>query len=365
MKVLSREVEVESDSILQLEVPLYDWTFLVRFQSLSLPISGARVELYLNGTLLASNSTDGNGMAVFTLMPPGTYDVTVASPFASNQFHNVRHAPEPEDKTALDISLPPENMILFAATIAIVGFLGAVAVARARAGTRRFKHMADLLGGTLPNSSVIMITGPSGSGKSLLLQNILIDSLRLRRRCVYVSNSEMPSRIKEQLAKMGLDTERCQNDNVLRFIDAYSGGSGVVSSEKHSVSSPRDLTGLGIQVTSCLEEVGGVGDVFLDSLVPIAAIGDSTQALHFVEYYGTRIVKSGGNFLYVASDAMDSDLLKRFEDSSDCVLQTERYVGPGRVRSRLMVKKARGIEHEQGWVGLKIRPSGRMEFISL
>jgi KaiC/GvpD/RAD55 family RecA-like ATPase len=210
-----------------------------------------------------------------------------------------------------------------------------------------------------------MITGPSGSGKSLLMQNILIDSLRLRRRCVYVSNSEMPSRIKEQLAKMGLDTERCQNDNVLRFIDAYSGGSGVASSEKHSVSSPRDLTGLGIQVTSCLEEVGGVGDVFLDSLVPIASLGDSTQALHFVEYYGARIVKSGGNFLYVASDTMDSDLLKRFEDSSDCVLQTERYVGPGRVRSRLMVKKARGIEHEQGWVGLKIRPSGRIEFISL
>jgi KaiC/GvpD/RAD55 family RecA-like ATPase len=365
MEVLSREVEVESDSILQLEVPLYDWTFLVRFQSLSLPISGARVELYLNGTLLASKATDGNGMAVFTLMPPGTYDVTVASPFASNQFHNVRHAPEPEDKTALDVSPLPENTILFAATIAIVGFLGAVAVARARAGTRRFRHMADLLGGTLPNSSVIMITGPSGSGKSLLLQNILIDSLRLRRRCVYVSNSEMPSRIKEQLAKLGLDTERCQNDNVLRFIDAYSGGSGVASSEKHSVSSPRDLTGLGIQVTSCLEEVGGVGDVFLDSLVPIAAIGDSTQALHFVEYYGARIVKSGGNFLYVASDAMDSDLLKRFEDSSDCVLQTERYVGPGRVRSRLMVKKARGIEHEQGWVGLRITPSGRMEFVSL
>jgi hypothetical protein len=46
-------------------------------------------------------------------------------------------------------------------------------------------------------------------------------------------------------------------------------------------------------------------------------------------------------------------------------LQTERYVGPGRVRSRLMVKKARGIEHEQDWVGLKITPAGRIEFVSL
>jgi archaellum biogenesis ATPase FlaH len=84
-----------------------------------------------------------------------------------------------------------------------------------------------------------------------------------------------------------------------------------------------------------------------------------------VEYYGARIVKSGGNFLYVASDTIESDLLKRFEGSSDCVLQTEKYAGPGKVRNRVLVKKARGIEHERGWVGLNIKPSGRIEFVAL
>jgi len=367
IEVLSREVEVESDSALELGVSLYDWTFLVRLQNVNLPTSGARVELYLNETLLTSNSTDGNGLAVFTSMPAGTYDVTVVSPFASSHFHNVSHAPEPE-KTVLETPILPvisNNGILLAAAIAILAFFGAVAVARGRVGTRRFKHVADLLGGAFPSSRVIMIAGPSGSGKSLLLQTILSDSLRLRRRCVYVSNSEMPSRIKEQLAKMGLDAERYQNDDMLRFIDAYSGGSGVVSSEKHSVSSPRDLTALGVQVTSCLDEVGGVGDVFLDSLTPIATLGDPTQALNFVEYYGARIVRSGGNFLYVASDTIESDLLRRFEESSDCILQTERYVGSGKVRNRLLVKKARGIQHEQGRIDLKITPSGRVEFVSL
>ncbi len=365
--VLSREIEVESDSMIQLEVPLYDWTFLVRLQNVNLAISRARVELYLNETFLTSNSTDGNGLAVFTSMPPGTYDITVASPFASTHFNNVSHAPEPE-KTLLEIPPPlviSNNGILLAAAIAIIASIGVVAAVRRRPGTHRFKHVADLLGGVLPSSSVIMIAGPSGSGKSLLLQNILSDSLRLRRRCVYVSNSQIPSRIKEQLAKMGLDTDRYQNDDMLRFIDAYSGGSGVVSSEKHSISSPRDLTALGVQVTSCLDEVGGVGDVFLDSLAPFVALGDLTQALNFVEYYGARIVKSGGNFLYVASDAIKSDLLKQFEELSDCVLWIERYVGSGKARSRLLVKKARGIEHEQGWIGLKITSSGCIELVSL
>ena len=182
---------------------------------------------------------------------------------------------------------------------------------------------------------------------------------------MYVSNSELPSKIRDRLAKMGLEVEAYQRENKLRFVDAYSGGTGKVSSEKHSVPSPRDLTALGIQITSCLEEVGGVGDVFLYSLAPIVAAGDSAQAFNFVQYYGARIVKSGGTFLYVASTALEPEMLSRFEDASDCVLQTEKCTGPGRVRGRLLVKKARGLEHQEGWIGFEIASSGRMEFVSL
>jgi KaiC/GvpD/RAD55 family RecA-like ATPase len=210
-----------------------------------------------------------------------------------------------------------------------------------------------------------MIVGSSGSGKTLLLQNVLADTLRLGRRCVYVSNSELPSNIRDRLKKMGVDVERCQNENMLRFIDAYSGGTGLLSSEKHSVASPRDLTALGMQITRCLEEVGGVGDVFFDSLTPIATAEDSSQAFNFVEYYGARIAKSGGTFLYVASLGVEPDLLRRFEEASDCVLQTEKYTGSRRIRGRILVRKARGLPHQEGWVGFKIASSGRMEFISL
>jgi KaiC/GvpD/RAD55 family RecA-like ATPase len=366
VEMLSQEFEVTSDTKLQLVLALYDWTFLVTLQKLNVPISGARVELYLNGTLITSDSSNGNGLTIFKSMPPGTYNVTIVSPtwFASSaKLSNVTFLQSKKTDVSLPVSY--QAWLLLPAPIAIVALFGAVVVVRRRTRKRAFKHVADLFGGALPSSSVIMIAGPSGSGKSLLLQNILSDSLQLGRRCVYISNSEMPSRIKGQLAKMGLDSERYENGNMLRFIDAYSGGSGLVSSEKHSVISPRDLTGLGIQITSCLEEVGGVGDVFFDSLAPIAALGDSTKALDFVEYYGARVVKSGGNFLYVASDTIEADLLRRLEGSSDCVLQTERYAGPGKVRNRVLVKKARGMEHEHGWFGLRITPSGRIEFFAL
>ena len=367
VEILSREVDLQSDSAFQLEAPLYDWTFVVRLQTLNLPVPAARVDLYLNGTFLASNATDGNGAAVFTRIPLGAYEVTVASSLASKRFLNVTHTPGPEETTLELPTLPPpsESSILALSAAAVVVIFGAFALTRRRTRTRHFKHVAELLGGAIPQSAVIMIVGSSGSGKTLLLQNVLADTLRLGRRCVYVSNSELPSKIKDRLTKMGLEVGRYQDEGLLRFVDAYSGGTGEVSSEKHSVPSPRDLTALGIQITSCLEEVGGVGDVFFDSLAPIVAAGDSSQALNFLQHYGARIVKSGGTLLYVTSAALESELLNRFEEASDCVLQTEKYVGPRKIRGRLLIKKARGLQHREDWVGFRIASNGRMEFISL
>lgn len=364
--IVSRQINLESDSVLQLEAPLSDWNLVTRLQILNLPIAAATVDLYLNGTLVASNVTDGNGVAHFTCLPLGAYEINVTSYLASKRFLNVTHSAD-SNETALElplISRIPENVVLIVAGVAFVAIVGAFAVTR-RKRTRRFKNVGELLGGTFPSSAVVMILGPSGSGKSLLLQNILADSLQAGRRCVYASNSELPSRIKEQLKRIGVDAQLHEHRNMLRLIDAYSGATEAVSREKHFVPSPTDLTALGIQVTGCLEELGGVADVFFDSITPIVASGAFGRGLEFVRYYGARITKSDGTFMYVATPTIEPEALSRFEEASDCVLQMEKTRGPGKIRGRLLVKKARGLRHEHEWVGFKITSKGRMEFVSL
>jgi len=367
--LLSREMDVESDLTRVVTVELYDWKIhiVTTFLIWNVPVAGATVDLYLNGTLFASNLTDTNGVARFAELPGGTYEVGVRSFLGSDRFLNVTHSLE-VGETALNLpilSRIPESTVLILVAIAIVATFGVVAAARRKMRMRHFKHVGELLGGVVPASTMIMIVGPSGSGKSLLLQNMLADFLRLGRRCVYVSNSELPSKIRERLERMGLDVDEFQDDRKLRFIDAYSGATGAISHEKYSVASPRDLTGLGIQMTSCLEELGEAGDVFLDSLTPVVTSGGFERGFDFVEYYGSRTTKSGGTFLYVASTTIEPKLLTRLEEASDCVLQTERSIGPGKIRGRLLVKKARHVEHEHDWVGYEIRRDGRMQFVSL
>jgi len=362
--ILSREIDLESDTALQLEVPLYDWNVVTRITGLGLPVPRATVTLHLNGTLVASGVSDEGGVARFTSIPLGPYEITVASwllwPLASERFVNVTHSAESRE-SILEVHL--DLILLIAAGFAIAIF-GVVTVVRRMTRTRHFEHLGQLFGGSLPQSVVMMIVGPSGSGKSLLLQNILADSIGAGRACVYISNSELPSKIREQLRKLAVKVRAYENQNRLCFIDAYSGETGAVSGEKHFISSPGDLTALGIQLTSCIEAVGGVADVFFDSVTPIV-VSDSDRGFDFVRYYSARTTKSGGTFLYAAATTLDPALLGRFEEASDCVVRVEKALAVGKVRGRLLVKKARGLEHEHDWVGFKITQKGRMEFLSL
>jgi KaiC/GvpD/RAD55 family RecA-like ATPase len=360
--VLSRIVEAQSDVTLQLMVPLYDWNVAVRLQQLSIPVMGAQVDLYLNGTSVASGSSDQNGMVHFAAVPLGSYEIRVTSLIGVRDFVNVTHSVD-QSVTALELPIRPE--ILAIGGIVIAAVFGALAVSRRRARTRSYKQAAELLGGTIPERAVMMVVGASGSGKSLLMLNILADSLLLGRRCVYVSNMELPSKIRDQLTRIGVDVRDSEHENKLRFVDAYSGETGTRSSEMHAVSSPRDLTGLGIQITSCIEELAGTADVFFDSLTPVVESGGPARGLEFVQYYGARTTKSGGTFVYATTATIGDEMTGRLEEASDCVVQIEKMPGRGKVRGRLLVKKARGLEHEQDWVGFKITSKGRMEFVSL
>jgi KaiC/GvpD/RAD55 family RecA-like ATPase len=360
------QIQSESNSTIQVVLPLYDWNIAVSSETLSLPVWDAVVELYINGTLIASNVTDVNGIAHFVSLPPGTYNVTVTSAFASGRFQNVTHAPESMN-TMIKVSFVPipEGTLLIIAALALFAIFGVIIIRRRRTRTHHFKHVGELLGGSVPQSVVMMIVGPSGSGKSLLLQNMLTDSIEAGKSCIYMSNSELPSKIREQLTKLGVKVRACEDQHKLRFIDAYSGETGGTSDEKHVVSSPKDLTALGIQLTSCMEALGGVADVFFDSVTPIAVSDNSDRGFDFIRYYSARTTKSGGTFAYAAATTLEPALLGRFEEASDCVLQVEKVQAAGKVRGRLLVKKARGLEHERGWVGFKITPKGRMEFLSL
>jgi KaiC/GvpD/RAD55 family RecA-like ATPase len=248
--------------------------------------------------------------------------------------------------------------------IAVASTFGFYAIGRSR--KRRplsFAHFKEILGGALPSASITMVSGSPGSGKTQMIYNIVGERLAENRPAVFVTNVGFPAKIREALKRLGIDADTFEKKRALRFVDCYAGLAGAQSSERHFVSSTTDFTALGVQISSCLEEIGAKGDVYVDSITPTIVNGAFERALSFVRHYGARVKAEDASFFYTISSSMEPETLTKFEDEADCVIQLDLYESAGVTKRRMKVKKARGSSHLQDWIEFRISRRGEIEFL--
>jgi KaiC/GvpD/RAD55 family RecA-like ATPase len=314
---------------------------------------------------VASGATGPDGSVRFEQMAAGNYTITVENPWVKYQ----TSADHSHERATLLVDVPlvlavPTQMWLGIFLLVLASAFGVNLVRRSR--RRRplsFAHFKAILGGALPSASVIMISGNPGSGKTQMIYNIVGERLAQNRPAIFVTNVEFPAKVREALKRLGTDASTLEQRKALRFVDCYAGLAGVQSSEAHYVSSTTDFTALGVQISSCLEEIGGKGDVYVDSITPTIVNGAFERALSFIRHYGARVKAEDASFFYTISSSMDSETLTKFEDEADCVVQLDLYESAGATKRRIKVKKARGSSHCQDWIEFIISPRGEIEFL--
>src|SRR5208337_3864712 len=144
--------------------------------------------------------------------------------------------------------------------IGVVAFLSlaSVVLVRRRRGKlypRNFGYFTELTQGSLPETCFIVISGNSGSGKSVLLNSLAAEHLGLGKS-IYITTTEYPHKTRENLLRLGVTEEGNLRGDRLIFIDAYSALGGGLSKEEFSVASHTDLTNLSLNITKCLEVAG-------------------------------------------------------------------------------------------------------------
>jgi len=362
--ILADLIAIRGHDMLRLEAPLSDWTILVRYQTFSFPIAGATVRIEAGNMTILSGTTAPDGSVTFPQIPAGTYTIMMESPSVKYQL-TAEHS---HDKATIQVDVPlafalPTYAWLGVLMVVLASTFGIYAIRRGRRRRpRSFTYFKTLLGGALPSTSITMISGNPGSGKTQTIYSIMGEKLAENRPAVFVTNVEFPERVRAALKLFGIDAHTLEKKGNLRFVDCYTGMAGGESSEAHHVSSPTDLTALGVQVSACFAEVGGRGDVYLDSITPVVVRGKFERAFDFIRYYGARVKIEDCSFFYTASSSIESEALTKFEDEADCVIQLELYDSAGVTRRRLKVKKARGLSHRQDWIEFTINQRGEIEF---
>ena len=212
-----------------------------------------------------------------------------------------------------------------------------------------FDHFSTLTGGELDGGTV-SIEGNTGSGKSILSEQLMFEDLKRGRPCVFVSTGDFPFSVRSGMKAMGLDVSGYEQSGLLTFVDGYSAEAGQESTEKFSVPSLGDLTTLGMKISSSLAPNGSKGaSLYFDSLVPLASKTKPESIVSFAQSLGAKMKGMGGKAVFTLGPSVDAMIQHQLEDMSDCVVQMEAFEEGGQRRRRLRISKLRARKHQEGW----------------
>jgi len=246
----------------------------------------------------------------------------------------------------------PYNLLPYfvVAGIGGIGAVGGVVYYRRRSKSylAPFGHFNTLTAGELDGGTV-SIEGNTGSGKTILSEQLMFEDLKRGKPCVFVSTGDFPSNVRSGMKSMGLDVRGYEQSGLLTFVDGYSAEAGQESAEKFSVPSIGDLTTLGIKISSSLPPQSKGASLYFDSLVPLASKTKPESIVSFVQSIGAKMRGIGGKAVFTLSPSVDPMVQKQLEDMSDCVVQMEAFEERGVRRRRLKIAKLRARRHQEGW----------------
>jgi KaiC/GvpD/RAD55 family RecA-like ATPase len=345
-----------------IELQVFDPTLRIMMSGLPLPVPVplAGVRLYQNETVQEVN-TGVNGVASFKTIPAGNYTVRVDYLLATYQFPLIVRTNGP---TIITVPFPHRTISLISAVTLLS--LASVVIVRRRRGKlypRTFGYFTELTQGGLPETCFVMISGNSGSGKSVLLNSLAAEHLALGRS-IYITNTEYPHRVRENLLRLGVSEEGNLRGDKLIFIDTYSALGGGLSKEEFSVASHTDLTNLSLSITKCLDVAGPRADVYFDSLNPLITALRISYLVNFLQSVAAKVKANGGKFCVTVGTGIEKSDLTKLEESSDCVIETELQESGSGQRRRLRIKKLRDRPYTDRWTRFQVQQGKGIVFLT-
>jgi len=240
-----------------------------------------------------------------------------------------------------------------------VGVTGAAALGVVYYGRRRrsksylvpFDYFNTLTNGELDGGSLVTVEGNTGSGKTILSEELMFEDLKKGRHCIFVATGDFPTNIREGMKSMGLDVSGYETNGLLTFVDGYSSEAGQESREKFFVPSLGDLTNLGMKISTSLQtDSFKEGSLFFDSLTPLASKTKPESLISFVQSVGAKVRGLGGKAFFTLGPSIEGTVQRRLQDMADCVVQMEAFEERGVRKSRMRISKLRARRFQQGWV---------------
>lgn len=224
---------------------------------------------------------------------------------------------------------------------------------------------------------MILVIGEPGTGKSVLLQQLMYSCLKNSGEpCVFLTFEGPPIAVEQDMQSLGWDLKPYIDRGLFRFVDCFSFRMEPVDLPDYvtPIKDPKDL----VQITSILVRIMeqmkmiGRGAVFIDSLTEMFTLVQETRPLIYTMLEGIKAWRAKGpKERLVPFFCLHHTGLKAYSDMEDLLFYSTDGIfdlrfHPGFAERGLLVRqfrvrKLKGAPHETFWTTFSIGSQGLEE----
>lgn len=226
-----------------------------------------------------------------------------------------------------------------------------IGVKKLETGIQGLDHIA--MGG-LPVGRTTLVSGTSGSAKTILAVQFLVEGIRKGESAVFITFEEAPGDIRTNMLSFGWDIEHWEQEGKWAFVDA-SPRAGEATIE----AGDYDLGALLVRIATAVERVGA-SRLSLDSLGAIfSQFADQSVVRRELFQIVSKMKKMGLTALITAERVDEYGEIARFgveEFVTDNVVILRNALEAEKRRRTVEILKLRGANHRKGEFPFTVMP---------
>ena len=208
--------------------------------------------------------------------------------------------------------------------------------------------------GGLPTGRTTLVSGTSGSAKTILAVQHLVEGIRRGQTAVFITFEESPEDIRRNMLCFGWNLKKWEQEGMLTFVDA-----SVRIDERSIESGSYDLGALMIRIEMAVKRVGATR-LALDSLGAIfSQFADQSVVRRELFQIASKMKAMGLTSLITAERVDEYGEISRFgveEFVTDNVIILRNALDGEKRRRTIEILKFRGANHRKGEFPFTVMP---------
>ena len=210
------------------------------------------------------------------------------------------------------------------------------------------QKLDDLIEGGFPSNSSVLVSGPSGTGKTIFCIQYLLHGASKGEKVLYVALEERPCDVRREMSRFGWDLAKYEEDGSLFILDVATPRAKLPSKEKYSIQNEFSIESFANRLYTIISQ-NDVKRVAIDCLPALTfhfgKLGEIRNAIHEVN---NLLLELGCNVILVSETTDLIEGVSRFgveEFVAGGVIVMAYSESGSKLTKNLMILKMRGTKH--------------------